>query len=125
LGLEFRWGEINVPYVDIVALLMFAALLIRTSFYWINTRLGIKFDKEKFVYFRKFPGWGLFLVFFVAAIFSITQNDQMFAAFKYLLRPILFFYLMYIVIPVNVIKEKTIFIFIPDDLDSLDTMREV
>jgi O-antigen ligase len=58
-------------------------------------------------YLKKFPGWQFFIAVAIAGVLAIINNQYPLPAFKYWLRPILFFYLTYILLPVNIIQTKT------------------
>ncbi len=99
ISLQINFGAgINLPVVDLVALVTFAAWL-----------FSLLINKEKTNF--KFPGWVYFAGFFLAAALSLTSAkefgaDQLALSFKYLLRPIIFFYLMFVVLPFNTLKKE-------------------
>ena len=106
-GWQFISGNINLPFVDLVAVALFAAMLIRTLMYGVARLEG--YEWPGFVYLKKFFGWQYFLVFFLACSLALINNPDFLLGLKYLLRPILFFYLMFVVLPTNIILEKRIF----------------
>lgn len=97
-------GSINVPYVDILASLTLLALIIRHA---IRFFYSDKQDNKKTRY--ELPGLLMALVFFAVCALSVLNNQELVPAFKYLLRPIVFFYLMFVLIPSNLINSKQIF----------------
>lgn len=100
ISLEINFGYgINLPVVDLVALVTFVA--------WLFLELLKNKEKTNF----KFPGLVYFVGFFLAAALSLTNarefgTDQLGLSLKYLLRPIMFFYLMFVVLPFNTIKKE-------------------
>jgi len=101
-GLEFVSGSLNIPYVDIAALLLFLSVLVKV---FVHHFLSKRVKNP----LQKFPHIFQFSLFFIACFIAITHNLDQLEAFKYLLRPILFFYLMYVLLPVNLIKTKKVF----------------
>lgn len=105
-GWEYVSGNINVPYVDLVAMSLFAALIVRTLIVWLGRLEGERI--KNFVYLKQFPGWKYFILFFIASGLALWHNADLLLGLKYLLRPILFFYLMFVVAPTNVIVNKKV-----------------
>jgi len=101
-GFLFVWRQIDVPYVDLLALLVFIAMVLRTLICFIN-------NNKKAIALREFSGIFWFALFFIASAFAMANNPEFLPALKYLLRPILFFYICYILLPINIIKSKEIF----------------
>lgn len=102
--LEFYYGSLNVPYCDLVGLILFASWSLKTAYYWFigKERLSLK----------NFPGWILMLLFVLSAVLSLVnvENSLLMYALKYILRPIIFFYLIYVILPFNLLNtEKKIF----------------
>jgi len=98
INLVFVYKSLNIPYVDLAAMLVFAGWFIRYLTEW---RRG-----ERRPAFKDFPGIIFFLLFIISASLSLVVSDSFAASFKYLLRPLLFFYLMFVVLPYNVVKNK-------------------
>lgn len=97
--LQLIYGEFNVPLVDIIALLLFCAWVLKSIYLWLYKNEKLSLDK--------FPGWqwmGLFVFICVLSLMNVDSEILSLAA-KYILRPILFFYLMYLVLPYNLIKN--------------------
>ncbi|MFH0815178.1 MAG: O-antigen ligase family protein [Candidatus Falkowbacteria bacterium] len=94
---EFKIGALNLPYVDLLALLVFGAWLIKKLITW---------TKTNHIGFRDFPALGAALFFLVVSALSIINNDNILLGFRYWLRPLLFFYLMFIVLPYDMIKTQ-------------------
>jgi O-antigen ligase len=100
ISLEINFGfGINLPIVDILAILLFVA--------WVFKLLVDKSTRP-----TKFPGLIYFLGFFFVGALSIMNVSDFgeigawMSSLKYLLRPIIFFYLMFVVLPFNVIKKE-------------------
>ena len=90
--------EINIPYVDLIAMFVFTAWMIRKLYFHIT--------HQKRLRWKDFFGLGVFLPFFIASLLSLINIDNFAIGFKYVLRPIVFFYLMFVVLPYNVIDSK-------------------
>jgi O-antigen ligase len=97
--LEFVYNDINVPYVDLVVLILFFA--------WLIKALYLHFTNKKRLNLKNFPGWFFMLLFVSACTLSLLNVDSELLSFsiKYILRPIIFFYLMYVVLPFNIIDN--------------------
>jgi O-antigen ligase len=95
--LELVYGYYNVPYVDLIALLLFIA--------WGLKSLYLHFSHKKRLSLKNFPGWFFMFLFALACALSLLNVDREFfnICLKYLLRPIIFFYLMFVVLPFNII----------------------
>ena len=100
ISLEINFGfGINLPIVDILAIGVFIAWMFRLLI-------------DKSMRPVKFPGLVYFLGFFFIGALSImnvsdfSQAGLWMSSLKYLLRPIVFFYLMFVVLPFNVIKKE-------------------
>lgn len=96
-GWAISFKFLEIPFIDSLSLIVLISFIIRQIyFYFFSTQ------KEKI----KFPlGWA-FLVFFVATLFSAVLNDNIISSIWYSLRWILFFYLAFVVLPFNIIKNK-------------------
>ncbi|HPI67526.1 MAG TPA: O-antigen ligase family protein [bacterium] len=97
LQINFDYG-INLPVVDLIALVTFIA--------WIFSLLIKKENRPV-----KFPGLIYFFGFFLIAALSLLNvtefgAGQFWLSLKYLLRPIIFFYLMFVILPFNNIKKE-------------------
>lgn len=104
MNFEFRLGAIHVPYVDLAAMATFLAFALKT----VGEIMGR--ETTSWVAIKRiFPGFGFALLFFLASFLSVYNNEFWQPAIKYLLRPIVFFYLMFLVLPYNVIDKKKVF----------------
>ena len=99
---QFIWGNVNVPYVDLIAAILLVAMLIRTFMNW--SEVEKKKTSEKILMY--FPGLFIAIAFFSASALSLFNANDIFFSAKYLLRPILFFYITFVLLPVNLIKSK-------------------
>ncbi|MFH0988319.1 MAG: O-antigen ligase family protein [Parcubacteria group bacterium] len=100
---QFVAWNVNIPYVDFFALFVAVAFIIRTLLDWRS--LKIKSVKEMA------PGLGVAIIFWLACVLSIAGNTAMgplWPQIKYLLRPLVFFYLMFVLLPDNLIKTDKI-----------------
>jgi len=92
--------EINVPYVDLIAMFVFAAWFLKSIYLW--KKKGQKLT------LKNFPGLFYFIPFIIAACLSLTNVENLGLGIKYILRPLVFFYLMFVVLPYNIINSKKI-----------------
>jgi len=106
-GWQFISDTINVPYVDLVALALFFALMVRTAIAGLIKLEGERLDN--FIYLKKFSGWPYFLIFFTIGLLSLINSPDILIGLKYLLRPLIFMYLMFVVVPINLIVTRKIF----------------
>ncbi|MDP3771638.1 MAG: O-antigen ligase family protein [bacterium] len=98
----FIGSEINIPYVDLFAMLTFTGVMLR----WFALRIrGVRDDHSSFIiHHSSFPGVVPFLLFILTAAFSLMNVEHLALGVKYLLRPLTFFYLMFIVLPVVIVN---------------------
>jgi O-antigen ligase len=96
---QFRAGEINLPYVDLVAIFLLTAILLKTIWQVINGQ-GAQLFRQKI------PGLIFGVIFWLATALSLFNSDLPFPAIKYWLRPIVFFYLMFVILPFCLIDDK-------------------
>lgn len=96
LNFQFVFGELNAPYVDILATLIFAVWALKKIINW---------RKEK-PRWQDFPGLILILLFFISGGLSFINTEYFTVSLKYLFRPLMFFYFAFIVLPYNLIKNK-------------------
>lgn len=106
----FIGRNVNIPYVDLLAMIVFLSWAIRSIFF--PPYGGIQFIKNlgkgaKFS-FENFPGFVFFLLFFTASLLSLINAENFLYSLKYILRPLTFFYLMFVVLPYNVINSKKV-----------------
>ena len=108
----FIGQNVNVPYVDLIAIFVFAAWVLHSlflppygGFHFIKQwRKGAKLSLENF------PGLIFFAMFIAAALLSLINATDFFYSLKYILRPLSFFYLMFVVLPYNIINSKKVLI---------------
>jgi O-antigen ligase len=104
----FVGRDINIPYVDLIAMFVFAAWVARSLFlppYGGLHFIG-KLGRGVKLSFENFPGLLFFLLFFGASLLSLINTESFFYSLKYIIRPLTFFYLMFVVLPYNVINSK-------------------
>lgn len=96
IGWQFTYGSINIPVIDLLGTAVFAAWLVR---------LLSRYYQEKFTW-NSLPGIGFAILLLVSAILSLTNAPFMGSSVKYIFRPLVFFYLVYLVLPYNLITNK-------------------
>ena len=94
IGWQINYGNFNVPLADWLALVVFTVLV------W---RLVTGRDK---LTMKSVPGLALVALFWLSGLLSVTQAEFIGSALKYWLRPLVFFYLMYVLVPFNFIRRK-------------------
>jgi len=98
---EFFAGSVDFPLVDGIAILLFAAWLVKSLYLW---RVK-KFERWQ-IYF---PGVLFFGAFIGTALLSVFMAGELWLqSLKYCVRPIMFFYLMFLVLPYNLIRSKDV-----------------
>lgn len=106
----FIGQNVNVPYVDLIAIFVFTAWMLRSLL--LPPYGGLNFIKQlgkgAKLSFENFPGLIFFLLFIVAALLSLINAENFLYSLKYILRPLSFFYLMFVVLPYNVINSKKV-----------------
>lgn len=103
--------DINVPYVDLLAMFVFVAWIARSIFLppYGGLTLIKKWTKgEAKLSFENFPGILFFLLFILASCFSLINSENLLYSAKYILRPLTFFYLMFVIVPYNVISSRKV-----------------
>lgn len=98
INLQFVYGDLNIPYVDGVALLAFAGWLGRSLWLWVVQGQAMSW--------KQFPGFVFFLAFVIISFLSATQAEDVASSIKYVLRPLSFFYLMFVIFPLNTISSS-------------------
>ena len=93
---EFVYSDINVSWCDMVALALFIS--------WLAKTLYLHYSGKQEISLKNFPGWFFMLLFTIASALSLMDvgRDNFWLSVKFLVRPIIFFYLMFIVLPVNI-----------------------
>lgn len=98
---EFFAGSLDFPLVDGLAMILFSAWLVKSLYLWKVKR----FDRWQ-IYF---PGILFFGAFIFVALASVSMAGEAWQrSLKYCIRPIMFFYLMYLVLPYNLIRSREI-----------------
>ncbi len=99
INLEIVYGAINVPLVDLIGLIGVAGWIVRLGWNAIV-------DYKSAVASLRLPGIWFFLLFIIIALVSASQTWDVATSIKYVLRPLVFFYVVYVLYPVNVIRKK-------------------
>lgn len=94
----FIGREINIPYVDLLAMLTFAGVAIKN---FLPFRSGSGGGARGGAW--SLPGLVPFALFIAVAALSLSNVEHLALGFKYLLRPLSFFYLMFVVLPILII----------------------
>ena len=98
---EFFSGSVDFPLVDGIAILLFAAWLVKSIYLW-----RIRGYKRWQIYF---PGIIFFGSFILTAFLSVLMAGEAWQqSLKYSIRPIMFAYLMFMVLPYNLIRSKEV-----------------
>lgn len=92
--------SVYAPYVDMIGLVLVGAWFLRLLFHWIFEDYRIRL--------RDYPGFLLFAAFVIAQLFSIQNAYAPLTSLKFVLRPIIFVYLVYLVVPFHVITSKQV-----------------
>lgn len=103
-GWQFKFNTVNLPYSDLIALLLFCSVAL-------NVFIKVASGQEKFkiIFKENFPGVLFAGLFFLIGFLSLANVDWRIDSIKYLLRPMIFFYLMFVVLPQYIIKDKVVF----------------
>ncbi|MDD5031629.1 MAG: O-antigen ligase family protein [Patescibacteria group bacterium] len=99
IDLNFNVGNLVIPFIDLLAIVVLAAYFLRIFFRF----LFFSKDELKEI---KLPLALPFLIFFLSVSISNILAGDIFTNIWYSLRWIMFFYLAYVVLPVNIIREK-------------------
>ncbi|MFA6536892.1 MAG: O-antigen ligase family protein [Patescibacteria group bacterium] len=102
LNWQWQYGSFNVPLADLCGLFLFFVFLTKA----INGLICGKFSFKKFVS-KYLPTFFFFLLWASAGILAMNHNNDVAEALKFYLRPLLFFYLIFVLLPYNIIKNKT------------------
>ncbi|MFA5644636.1 MAG: O-antigen ligase family protein [Patescibacteria group bacterium] len=95
-GFALTYSPLEIPFIDLLSLLVLSSFLIRHIYIYF-----FSLEKEKI----KFPQGGAFLFFFLATLLSGLFSKDIFDSLWYSFRWILFFYLAFVVLPFNTIKN--------------------
>ncbi|PLX21376.1 hypothetical protein C0584_02750 [Candidatus Parcubacteria bacterium] len=95
INLNFYFSSLQVPFIDLLAGAVFFVYLVKHF-------LARDFKSIELPHIFSFS------LFFLAVILSSIFSENIYSSLWYSLRWILFFYLVYIVLPVNVIKNEKV-----------------
>ncbi|MDO9399658.1 MAG: O-antigen ligase family protein [bacterium] len=103
IHLVFNYKSLEIPLIDLIGLIVGVSFFIRVIYFYF-------FDNKVFNISEKikWPYLFAFLLFFSATIISSLLSDNIISSLWYSLRWILFFYLIYLVLPFNIIKNEKI-----------------
>lgn len=96
------YGSWNVPYGDLLALIIFVA--------WVMKRLYLRMARGERLRKDEFPLLLPMILFIASAALSLINipYEDFNAGVKYIFRPMIFFYLMFIILPYNIIDSKKV-----------------
>ncbi len=111
INVEVHWGNMHMPVVDVVALAMVVAVGIR---FFLTRGAARSLDSLRSL---GMTGWArgmtkagapifFFAAFLLVAALSLVNAVDGFAGLKYLLRPVLFFAIAYLAVPVVVLGAE-------------------
>jgi O-antigen ligase len=98
-GLAVQYKSLELPFIDLLS------VVVLTSFVVSHIYLTF-FDKNKTK--LKWPAGGAFLAFFIIVLISAILSDGVLSHLWYSFRWILFFYLAFVIMPVNLVKSTKI-----------------
>ncbi len=98
IHVEARYGEWNVPIVDVIGMVALLGAFLR-----LIVAVARQHHRTRTI---RLPGIWPFIAFIVAAAISVTNSWDPAASMKYLFRPIIFFYVTYVLLVVNSITTK-------------------
>ncbi len=104
-GLRAETFGFSVPYVDLFALLLLAGILMRMlTGQFLKGAVCRPSPEEPSI--TRMPGWTYALIFFVASALSFINTPHWQLSAEFFLRPLVFAYIMFMVLPFNIIKSK-------------------
>lgn len=99
IGISFKINFLELPLVDLLALFTLLAFILREIYFYFHDQ-----NRSKLIY----PFFSYFLAFFSICLISSLLSSNIIGSLWYAFRWILFFYLAFILVPVNVIKNAKI-----------------
>jgi len=99
IHINFNYNNLVIPFIDLLSLIIGISFLVRIIYFNLFNNII-----EKII----FPYLSVFLLFFGAIVISSLFSDNIISSLWYNLRWILFFYLIYLVLPYNIIKSEKI-----------------
>ncbi len=98
-GLAIHFKFLELPFIDLLSLLVLTSFFISHFYFYFYSSKAPKL---------KLPFLGIFSAFFLATIVSAFFSDNIISSIWYSFRWIMFFYLAFIVLPFNLIKDLKI-----------------
>lgn len=98
LYLKISYQDFDIPLADLFGLIGFVSWLMLLSFKIISGKIKLSP--------RMFPAWLWFGFFFFCASLSLLNTVSLEMSVKYLARPIIFLYAIYILYPYNAVEKK-------------------
>jgi len=96
---NFSYYNLEIPFIDLLSLAVVTVFLFRQAYLFLFNRENFKIS---------WPLFFSFSFFFATAVISSLFSDNVSLSLWYVVRWILFFYLIYLVLPYNLIKDKRI-----------------
>jgi len=96
---NFYYEKLEIPFIDLLSLVVLLAFIFKQIYLLV-------FDRKNFQ--LEWPMFSVFILFFIVNIFSSIFSNSVNDGLWYSVRWIMFFYLAYIVLPFNLIKDKKI-----------------
>ncbi|MEI7620149.1 MAG: O-antigen ligase family protein [Candidatus Falkowbacteria bacterium] len=97
---NFDWNSLSVSFVEILALLLLISFILHHLYFF--------FQGKNIWQKIKLPLWQPFLLFLIAAAISSLLGRYVMSSSWYTIRWLLFFYLAYLAVPYNIIKDGRI-----------------
>ena len=91
----------DAAYVDIIALGLLLGFLARLFYLWLAGKAAISH--------RRFPLWPFFLAFLAVSALSVINSVTPLLSWKYMARPLFFFFACFVFLPWNVIDSRKVF----------------
>jgi len=99
IGIAFKISFLELPLVDLLGLFALLSFILREVYLYFYDK-----SKSKLVY----PFFSYFLLFFSVCLLSSALSENIISSLWYSFRWILFFYLAFILMPINVVKNEKI-----------------
>jgi len=98
---QFVYHDYNFPYVDLFGILLFLALALK-----VGSRLLKKEISAVELFKNELPIFGFFVFWAAAGLLAMNYNVDFGQTMKYYVRPMLFFYPIFLILPHFVIKNS-------------------
>ncbi len=99
IGIAFKINFLELPLVDFLALFVLLSFVLRELYFYFYDK-----NRSKLIY----PFFSYFIAFFSICLLSSLLSENIIGSLWYSFRWILFFYLAFILMPVNIVKNGNI-----------------